>query len=488
MQTISYVGSFFGILQGFLYGFGPNLQKWAIRRELAASQEEDREPLPEKKLLMWKIGMVMYTGAGVFQMIGLSLAPYAMVAPFVGLAVPTNILAAKFLNSELPSWNAVVACFLIVPCVAICAICGPIQQVCLDFCHDSGSYSDAGYGYYGATDQMINYLLSGGGTFWAWTYWVFSAIIVIVGFALWQIKTRIKIRNPHHPAIPALYGTIAGFFGGMTTFSLSVLGGIVKILTHPTDMMPIQGYRDIDGGGFQPLLLPLPDGVSLELELGGGWPCWNAFWSWGWWIFVLCAAVVLLLQIRWINRGTKHFGCDVVVPCEVVTNVIIANYCSIFLHSDMYWFDYNLLVRDNASLYWPFIALYTVGNALGVASLIVLGMTHRVDNYDKHDVAMLRWIDEKTADEVEEDSSSWSWWHWVIPTQIYLTPYYRDKLDRKLTRMTNRSKSLEWNPDQEYTRNIVESFSHYAQASSTGGPVILGLEPTNLSQPLIERD
>jgi len=420
-EHIGYAGMAMGFLQGFFYGFGPNLQKWAIDKEVRLAEAEGREPLPEGKLKLWLAGMIMYTGAGIFQMIGLSMAPFAIVAPFIGLAVPTNILSALYLNGIKPSYNAVVACCLIVPCVAICALCGPVQQACLDSCED-------------APNEMINYILTGGGIYVAWHFWVALICLILTGLLLWQIKMQIKIRNPAHQALPALYGTIAGFFGGATTFTLSLLGSVVAMLFHPDTIQPLHGYRDLASDSIsQQFVFPnftwYGANAGRTCDLGGGGPCWKGLTAWGWYLLVPVAAFALILQIRWINRGTKHYGCDVVVPCEVVANVLVANFCGMFLHSEVYWFDFSIFVREDHSLYSAFQVLYGVGNALGFVALLVLANTPRSDGYNEPDHHVLRLFDHNTKYDEEDESS---WWHLLTPSQYYVMKYSKKEKDTDL--------------------------------------------------------
>lgn len=74
-----------------------------------------------------------------------------------------------------------------------------------------------------------------------------------------------------------------------------------------------------------------------------------------------------------------------VVPCEIVANVLVAQYCVLFMHSELYWFEFNIIVKaisvhcnmhsttvfmhiflqTQTDLYNTFLALYVVGIVLG---------------------------------------------------------------------------------------------------------------------------
>jgi len=144
----------------------------------------------------------------------------------------------------------------------------------------------------------------------------------------------------------------------------------------------------------------------------------------------------VLMQTRWINRGSKHYGLDIVAPAEIVTNVLICNFCYMFAHSDMYWFDYSLFVNGNRSLDATFMALYAICYCMGIVALGILATSPRVDTYFKADseVVHMRWADHATRNEREDEHLPWyhpgHLLHYITPTQVYLTPKYQEKFDR----------------------------------------------------------
>ena len=188
--------------------------------------------------------------------------------------------------------------------------------------------------------------------------------------------------------------------------------------------MPVEGYRDVTPSDGTQMTYSWSEINSISgnmteysVDMGGGHVCWRAFSTWGWYFFICLFALVMPMQIRWINRGTKHYGCDVVAPCEIVTNVLIADFCCIFIHSEIFWFDYNLFVRQDRDLYYPFIGLYAAGNFLGVLALLVLAFTPRSDDYAVADKPILRLADHYTRHE-GEDTHVYSSWHWITPAQV----------------------------------------------------------------------
>jgi len=435
--SLNYIGMVFGMIQGIMYGIGPSIMDQAINREIARALEEERAPRANTKLAQWIIGFVVYSGAGLFGAIGLGMGGGAIVAPFIGLAVPVNLLGEKYMLGVEPSKHAIVAAFIIISFVGINAVAAPAIQVCVQTCEDAGR-------------QTLDYVLSGGGNFEAWIFWVSFVGFWGIFLLMWEIKLQIKKRNPEHNGIPALYGMMSGFFGGASGYTFAVLGK-VSLIFGPGTADPVNGYRDISGDkyllnmtsyrygtdgtdGFQ----HVTDAGMINLDMGGGTPCWHFLTSYGWYFWLPFAAIFLQQQARWLNHGIQHFGCDVVVPCEIVMNMLSAQYCFLFLGQECNWFDYNLFVRNDHTLYDSIIGLYCVGIGLGFISLIILGFTPRRDDYVKPDNDLF-----EVRGQTSEDACGFEWltkWSGRPPRVLALTPEAEQKL-HKLSQRFNPNKS-----------------------------------------------
>ncbi len=93
--------------------------------------------------------------------------------------------------------------------------------------------------------------------------------------------------------------------------------GKVSLIFGPGTADPVNGYRDISGDqhlfnittyrygtdrstdGFQ----HYANAGTINLEMGGGTPCWHFLTSYGWYFWLPFAAIFLQQQARWLNHG-----------------------------------------------------------------------------------------------------------------------------------------------------------------------------------------